>query len=463
MRYISTRGGIAALPFQDAVMMGLARDGGLLLPETLPSVDEATLEVWQQMSYQRLALDLFSLFVDDLDRQTLEDLIENAYARFNHPQVTPMRMVGEFYILELFHGPTLAFKDVALQLLGNLFAHILAQRGGFMNILGATSGDTGSAAIAGVRGKPGINIFILHPHGRTSPLQALQMTTVLDKNVFNIAVRGSFDDAQAIVKRLFGDLAFRDQYQLGAVNSINWARVLAQVVYYVFAFLKLRRLGKSSVDFSVPTGNFGDIFAGYVAKRLLPEGCIHRLILATNSNDLLTRFVQRGDYSRGQVIPTMSPSMDIQIASNFERYLYYLHEGNGAKVRADMEQFAQSGKLDLSRFKERTAEDFRSHSVSEEETLATIGAMYREQGYLLDPHTAVGVKAALECREDRPVICLATAHPAKFGAAVQKAIGKEPDLPPALAGLAEKESRCEVMEADVEAVRRFVADHALRG
>lgn len=462
MRYISTRGGIAPLPFQDALMMGLARDGGLLVPERLPSVSEATLEQWQRFSYQQLALELLSLFIDDIGRQTLNELIESAYAHFDHPQVTPMQRQGELFILELFHGPTLAFKDVALQLLGNLFTHVLGQRGGCMNILGATSGDTGSAAIAGVRGKPGINIFILHPHGRTSPLQALQMTTVLDKNVFNIAVRGSFDDAQAIVKTLFNDLAFRDRYCLGAVNSINWARILAQVVYYVFSYLKLRGLGHRSVDFAVPTGNFGDIFAGFVAKNLLPRGCIQRLILATNANDILTRFVKRGDYSRSQVIPTSSPSMDIQIASNFERYLYYLHDGDSAALRADMEQFAQSGCLDLSRFRARTAEDFRSHSVSEDETIATISEFYQKHAYLLDPHTAVGVRAAMACREERPVICLATAHPAKFGASVQKAIGREAPMPPQLAELAHRESRCEVLDADVEAVRNFVVAHALQ-
>ena len=461
MHYISTRGGISPLPFKDAVMMGLARDGGLLLPEHLPSVDSATLARWQNLTYQQLALEVLALFIDDIPRLDLEDLIEQAYASFDHPQVTPLRQEGDLYILELFHGPTLAFKDVALQLLGNLFAYILKERGGFMNILGATSGDTGSAAIAGVRGKKGINIFILHPHGRTSPLQALQMTTVLDANVFNIAVRGTFDDAQSIVKAIFNDLDFRDQHQLGAVNSINWARVLAQVVYYVYAYLKLRKKGHSSVDFSVPTGNFGDIFAGYIAKQLLPAGCLHTLILATNANDLLTRFVLKGDYSRGQVVATSSPSMDIQIASNFERYLFYLHDGNGDKVREDMEQFTQTGKLDLSCFRERTAQDMRSHSVSEDETIATIASFHQAHGYLLDPHTAVGVRAAMACRGERPVVCLATAHPAKFGAAVTRAIGTEPPLPPALADLHNRESRCEILDADMAAVRRFVAAHAL--
>ena len=463
MRYISTRGGIAPLQFQEAVMMGLARDGGLLLPETLPTVDALTLDRWQHLSYQDLAREILSLFIDDIPERDLEDLIERSYASFAHPQITPVCQQGDVYILELFHGPTLAFKDVALQLLGNLFEYVLARTGGFMNILGATSGDTGSAAIAGVRGKNNINIFILHPHGRTSPIQALQMTTVLDPNVFNIAVRGTFDDAQSVVKAIFNDLAFRDAYRLGAVNSINWARVLAQVVYYVYACLKLRQQGCASVDFSVPTGNFGDIFAGYVARKLLPAGCIHTLILATNANDLLTRFVTRGEYSRGQVIATSSPSMDIQIASNFERYLYYLRREDGHQVRRDMEGFAATGNLDLSAFRERVAIDFCSCSVSEEETIATIGEFHRQHGYLLDPHTAVGVKAARTLRSpNRPVVCLATAHPAKFGAAVTRAIGSEPPLPPALADLENRESRCTVLAAEVAEVKAFVAANALQ-
>ncbi len=463
MRYISTRGGIEPLKFQDAVMMGLARDGGLLLPEHLPTVSTQMLDRWQNLPYQYLAREVLGLFIDDIPARDLEELVERSYASFRHPQVTPVTKQGEVYILELFHGPTLAFKDVALQLLGNLFEYVLARRGGFMNILGATSGDTGSAAIAGVRGKKNINIFILHPHGRTSPIQALQMTTVLDPNVFNIAVRGTFDDAQSIVKSIFNDLDFRDTYKLGAVNSINWARVLAQVVYYVYAFLKLRKRGNESVDFSVPTGNFGDIFAGYVARKLLPVGCINTLILATNANDILTRFVNRGDYSCSQVQVTSSPSMDIQIASNFERYLYYLRGENGAAVKADMDGFAATGRLDLSSFTGQVAGDFRSRSVSEEETIATIGAFHKEYGYLLDPHTAVGVKAAQALRDpSRPVVCLATAHPAKFGAAVTRAIGSEPPLPPALAELVNRESRCEVLDADMEVIKAFVAENGLR-
>jgi len=462
MRYISTRGGLEPIDFSEAVMMGLARDGGLLLPESMPAVDAARLKSWHNLPYQYLAVEVLDLFTGDLPRQDLEVLVDNSYSLFRHPQVTPVRKAGDLYILELFHGPTLAFKDIALQLLGNLFEYELKKSGSFMNIIGATSGDTGSAAIYGVRGKKGINIFILHPHGRTSPIQALQMTTVLDNNVFNLAVDGTFDDAQSIVKEIFNDLEFKDTYRLGAINSINWARVLAQVVYYVYAYLKLRRAGFDSVDFSVPTGNFGDIFAGYVAKQLLPEGCINRLVLATNENDILTRFVNQGDYSIvGEVTPTFSPSMDIQIASNFERYLYYLRGQDGARVKADMETFTATGRIDLSGLAEQVARDFSSRSVSEEETLATISRFYTDHDYLLDPHTAVGVRAGLELKGDRPMVCLATAHPAKFGEAVQKATGKEVELPPELAALEGRESRCEVMAADVELVREYVRQHAL--
>ena len=463
MKYISTRGGTPPVGFKDAVMMGLARDGGLLLPETLPALDRTRLNSWRNLPYQYLALEVLSLFIDDIPRLDLDALVERSYTGFTHPQITPVRKVGELYVMELFHGPTLAFKDIALQLLGNLFEYILKGSGSFMNIIGATSGDTGSAAIYGVRGKKGINIFILHPDGRTSPIQALQMTTVPDPNVFNIAVRGTFDDAQAIVKELFGDLEFKDQYHLGAINSINWARVLAQVVYYVYSYCKLWKTGAESVDFSVPTGNFGDIFAGYIAKRLLPDGCIHHLILATNENDILARFVEHGKYSTsGKVTHTFSPSMDIQIASNFERYLYYLRDENSDRVREDMETFARTGTLDLVKFQQQAARDFVSRSVSEEETIATIARVHKQEGYLLDPHTAVGVKAAMECKSDtRPVICLATAHPAKFGAAVQKAIGEKVELPPALADLANRESRCKVMDADIRQIKAYVQQHAL--
>ncbi|GAB4338228.1 MAG: threonine synthase [Desulfobulbaceae bacterium] len=462
MRYISTRGNIEPIRFCDAVMMGLADDGGLLLPETLPRITMTEVNTWKNLSYQYLATEILGLFIDDIERHHLADLVERSYQRFRHPQVTPVTRRGDVYVLELFHGPTLAFKDVALQFLGNLFEQELARRDTIMNILGATSGDTGSAAIHGVRGKARINIFILHPDGRVSPIQKLQMTTVPDANVFNIAVRGTFDDAQAIVKELFGDLEFKKRLHLGAINSINWARVLAQVVYYVFAAFKLRSLGFESVDFSVPTGNFGDIFAGYVARELLPEGMIGRLVLATNRNDILARFVNSGDYSTGEVHATSSPSMDIQVASNFERYLYYLRDCDAGQVARDMETFRNTGRLDLSALRDRVSRDFRARAVSEEETLQTIREFHEQHGYLVDPHTAVGIRAGLALREEeRPMVCLATAHPAKFGEAVRRAIGSDPELPAALAGLSEAESRCVTLDAEADLVKKYLEEHAL--
>ena len=338
MNYISTRGGIAPITFSEAVMMGLATDGGLLLPETLPRVTMSTVSGWQNLSYQHLAFEVIRLFADDMPGPVLEDLIERSYATFKHPQITPLAHRGGLYILELFHGPTLAFKDVALQFLGNLFELLLEEQGGTMNILGATSGDTGSAAIHGVRGKERINIFILHPHGRVSPVQELQMTTVTDANVFNIAIRGTFDDGQAIVKAIFNDLEFKEKYHLGAINSINWARVLAQVVYYVYAWLRLHGRGHAGQSISpCPPAISATSSPATWPSGCCPKGSISRLVLATNSNDILARFVNRGDYSKGAVSATISPSMDIQVASNFERYLYYLRDEQSARVVHDMD------------------------------------------------------------------------------------------------------------------------------
>jgi len=462
MQYISTRGGIQPIGFNDAVMMGLASDGGLLLPATLPKLEQSSVNGWQYLPYQYLAVEILGLFIDDISRIELEDLVERSYASFLHPQITPVAKYGDIYILELFHGPTLAFKDVALQLLGNIFEYELTLRNSCMNILGATSGDTGSAAIYGVRGKNNIHIFIMHPEGRVSPIQALQMTTVMDSNVFNLAVRGTFDDAQRVVKTVFNDLEFKEVWHLGAINSINWARVLAQVVYYVYAWFKLKRAGFESIDFSVPTGNFGDIFAGYIAKQLLPEGAINKLILATNANDILARFVTYGDYSQSKVVATYSPSMDIQIASNFERYLYYLRDKDPARVSADMKTFENTGRLDLSELKDDIHRDFVAGSVTEEETIEIISTFYRKYNYLVDPHTAVGIKAAHKLRSpDRPVVCLATAHPAKFGKAVKQAIAKDPVLPSALKDLGDRESRCQVLDADPEQIKRYIMEHGI--
>jgi threonine synthase len=461
MQYLSTRGKLSPISFTEAVLMGLAEDGGLLLPRTIPRIGSETFAAWQKLSYADLAFEVMSRFIDDVPISALKEIITRSYQSFTHKEVAPLVHHGGLHILELFHGPTLAFKDVALQFLGNLFSYLLDRDKSSLNILGATSGDTGSAAIYGVRGKERIKIFILHPHGRVSPVQERQMTTVLDDNVYNIAIRGSFDDGQAIVKKIFGDVEFKTTHRLGAINSINWARVLAQVVYYVQSCLHVLGHEKdSSVDFAIPTGNFGDIFAGYIAKKMLPPGTIRQLILATNDNDILTRFVASGHYSLGEVRVTSSPSMDIQAASNFERYLYYLEDSDPLRTRELMEEFGRSGKLDLSGRHDQIRRDFCACAVTEEEVAKTIADFHSEYAYVLDPHTAVGVKAAEKFKaKGVPMVCLATAHPAKFSLVVEKAIGREVEAPPALAGILEAPTRCEIMEARREAIQAYIATH----
>jgi threonine synthase len=462
MKYLSTRGQVKNIPFKQAVMMGLAEDGGLLLPESIPQLTPGDLDALAKLAYPELAFQVMSYFIEDIPSADLKSLIDRSYSSFTHRDITPLIHRDGLYILELFHGPTLAFKDVALQFLGNLFEYLLAESGEHMNILGATSGDTGSAAIYGVRGKRNINIFILHPHKKVSPVQELQMTTVTDENVFNLAIKGTFDDGQKIVKDIFGDLAYKKKHALGAVNSINWARVLAQVVYYFYAWGQLRKkVGANQVYFSVPTGNFGDIFAGYIAKRMgLP---IEKLILATNANNILCRFINRGDYSIGEVHPTFSPSMDIQKASNLERYLYYLFNEDTDQLATAMENFAATGKLAFS--DEQIAainQVFTSTSVDNDQTLATIRAFYAKTDYVLDPHTATGVKAGKDHDGgDYPVICLATAHPAKFPDAVNRAIGRAPERPASLDGLEKRERRCELVDADIATIKDFLAKHSL--
>lgn len=449
MHYISTRGQSEPLPFGDAVLGGLARDGGLLLPETLPDIRDR-LDDWRSLSYPDLAAEVMGLFAGDLSGTVLRGCIHRAYARFRHPAITPVRHLGELFLLELFHGPTLAFKDLALQMLGHLFAELLGKAGRELNIVAATSGDTGSAAIHGVRGLPGIRIFVLHPRGRVSPIQERQMTTVTDPNVFNLAVDGSFDDCQAMVKALFNDLAFRDRYALGAVNSINIARVLAQVVYYVYATFRVQALtGAKQLCFAVPTGNFGDIFAGYLARRMgLP---IAHLILASNENDILPRFFETGQYCPRTVVPTLSPSMDIQVASNFERYLFDLSGQRPSKLRTWMKHFQRDGVLDLRSEVRLTESGFKAGRTARAETLTTIRRYYHETGILLDPHTAVGVQVAERFNTgNTPIVCLATAHPAKFPDVATEALGHTPPEAshPLLNALRGQPTRVETLPAD---------------
>jgi len=459
MRYKSTRGQVSNISFTEAVLMGLATDGGLLLPESVPQVSEH-LEAWQSLSYADLAKKIMALYIDDITEAELGEIIDRSYATFTDEKVTPLNKVGETYILELFHGPTLAFKDVALQFLGNVFEHILSKSNGELNIVGATSGDTGSAAIAGVRGKENINIFIMFPDGKTSELQELQMTSVLDNNVHNIAVDGSFDDCQALLKSVFSDLSFKEKYQLGAVNSVNWARILAQIVYFFSAYFQLKEQQPQTeaVDFCVPTGNFGDIFAGYLARKMgLP---VDRLILATNANDILTRFFKTGKYERGDVNFTHSPAMDIQVSSNFERYLYYALDGSSEKVNEFMGSFANTGAASIEFNTPSFDQQFVAGSASNEQTLSAIRSIYESEGYIADPHTAVGLHVGKQfCRAEVPVIHLSTAHPAKFDAAIKLALPEVDAVHPTLEALKGLETRKSKLKVDEEALKTFIAEN----
>ena len=459
MTYTSTRGQTPAMGFEQAVMTGLAPDGGLLVPTHIPDA-RAHFKHWTTLSYPELSFEVMRLFVDIPD-DDLRRLIHKSYATFTHPEIAPAIPVGPVHILELFHGPTLAFKDIALQFLCNFFEYALEKQGTRLNILGATSGDTGSAAIHGAAGRERIRIFIMHPKGRVSPLQEKQMTSVLDGNVFNIALHGTFDDGQRIMKTLFEDVPFKEKYALGAINSVNWCRVLAQIVYYFSAGLYvMSTTGAKHLRFAVPTGNFGDVLAGYYAQRMgLP---ITKLVLATNENDILARFFQTGVYSKGAVVPTISPSMDIQIASNFERYLFDKIGRDPAKLRTMMSEFNTTGSLRIPVDPGHAVDDLFVAGVgTTEKTLSTIKRYHREHHYLLDPHTAVGVNVAEQhMHKDEPMICLATAHPAKFPQAIHDAVGQDIARHPSLEKLKHAPTRCVDQPNDLEAIRHYVAAHA---
>jgi len=457
MRYSSTRGQVKNLMFEDAVMMGLADDGGLLVPNELPFV-ESNLDKWRLLSFTELSLEIMLLFTSGrIPREELMSMVKQSYASFRHPEITPVKSVGKLHILELFHGPTFAFKDVALQFLGNLFAFFLKKRNHPLRILGATSGDTGSAAIHGLRGKQGVDVFMLYPKGRVSAIQERQMTTVLDSNIHNIAVEGSFDDAQGIVKEIFNDRKFKQTFHLGSVNSINWARIMAQIVYYFYAWFRVTNDIRERVSFVVPTGNFGNVLAGYYAKLMgLP---IDKLIVGTNENDILHRFFSSGEYHSKEVKETLSPSMDIQISSNFERYLYDLTGNSSKQLQLWMDEFEQSGELTVeSNLQKKAQQDFASARVDDEEILSIIRKFHQDHKYLLDPHSAVGVCAVEKIEIRTPVICLACAHPAKFSMAIRKALGTEPKLPEELVSLHNLKTRGKTVPADPEAVKKVMLD-----
>jgi len=457
-------------------MTGLAPDGGLFLPESLPDFS-ARLEALQEGSFQELFKLLVAPFIDgSIPPAVLDGLVERSYAVFDHPAVTPVLPVGGLYVCELFHGPTLAFKDVALQFLGNLFEHLLGQREARLTILGATSGDTGSAAIQALRGRKGIEVFILYPHGRVTPMQELQMTTVGDANIHPIAIEGTFDDAQRLVKELFNDQAFNAEVSLGAVNSINWVRVMAQITYYFYAYFRVvesergsdaavdgkMRLG-DPVRFSVPTGNFGHVYAGLMARGMgLP---VERLILATNANAILHDLVSSGVYQRGEVRQTLSPSMDIQLASNFERYLFDLAGRDSGRVNDWLDDLSRKGSFTLaSQYLAQVEKDFISERVDDRGTVDTIRSVHAASGYLLDPHSAIGYRAGEKHREaGMPTIAMVTAHPAKFSDAIRQAIGREPELPPSLSRLAGLAERKQVLPPDPDALRKTIRETLTAG
>ena len=452
MQYVSTRGSAPVLGFADVVLAGLATDGGLYVPQSWPSLPADT-----SGTYSELAAAVFAPYLGgDISNETMLRLTRDAYATFRHPDVVPIVDLQPGHkIMELFHGPTLAFKDVALQLLGRIFDHILTERNEKVTIVGATSGDTGSAAIDGVKNCANVDIVILYPKGRVSEVQRRQMTTIDSPNVRTVAIDGTFDDCQDLVKAMFNDAPFREKHNLSAVNSINWARVMAQVVYYVEA---TRRLG-GPIDITVPTGNFGNVLSGWIAKQM--GAPIRRLIVASNENDILTRFFESQNMNVTGVHPTLSPSMDIQVSSNFERLLFEMNGRDGGMTAAQLQRFRDRGLLNVEQdqYEQWIAPTFRASRANDHDTLATIRSVYEETGMLIDPHTAVGVKAAREQAEEGvTMLTLATAHPAKFPDAVERATGVRPELPEHLADLLTRTERTNELPNDLAAVEAFVAN-----
>ncbi|MEP3049984.1 MAG: threonine synthase [Erythrobacter sp.] len=463
MQYVSTRGSAQALDFEGVTLAGLASDGGLFVPSVWPRFSEGEIAAMAGLPYPELAARIMQPFVgDSLSEDELGQLCEQAYARFAHKAVTPLvQLDHQHWLLELFHGPTLAFKDVALQLLGLLFETFLARRNERLTIVGATSGDTGSAAIDAVAGREGVEIFMLHPKGRVSEVQRRQMTTVRAPNVHNIAIDGSFDDAQAMVKRMFGDETLKNRFRIGAVNSINWARLMAQVVYYFAAGLQLGAPHRGAI-YSVPTGNFGDVFAGYVAQKMgLP---IKQLVVATNVNDILHRALTDGDYSAGTVTPTATPSMDIQVSSNFERLLFDCGGRDGTAIAEQMRGFDQARAMQLTNAQREGAGPlFTSARADGDDMARALRWAYDNAGQVLDPHSAVGLHAARVVDSDPavPIITLATAHPAKFSDAVERATGVRPSLPARVGDLFSRAEHYTELPGEYDAVRDFVLETAV--
>lgn len=463
MRYVSTRGQAPVRDFSEVLLAGLAEDGGLYLPETWPVLSADDWRALRGLSYPELAARIIGPFAaGSIAPETLRHLCHEAYAGFDHAAIVPLVQVEDgLFVQELFHGPTLAFKDMAMQLLGRLFDHVLAERDAHVTIVGATSGDTGSAAIEACRGRTRVKTVILHPEGRTSDVQRRQMTTVLEPNVTNLAVQGTFDDCQDLVKAMFADAPFRQEMRLSAVNSINWARIAAQIPYYVYAALALGAPDRA-VAFAVPTGNFGNILAAWAARRMgLP---VRALCVGSNRNDILTRFLRGNDMSVQGVVPSLSPSMDIQVSSNFERLLFELLDRDAASCARIMTDFRRTGRMAVPDTTwRRAAELFHALALDDEATKTEIRKLYAQSGYLADPHSAIGIAAGRMFREPGiPMVAMATAHPAKFPDAMEAAIGIRPALPPRLADLFDRPERYEVVAARLDAVEDRVRAAVLK-
>ena len=451
MKYISTRDNTKEYNFEQVFIKGLADDGGLYVPKLLKKFNKEELLKLKNLNYNALSTEIINLFsADFISKEELSSLINKSYSTFREKEVVKISSVGEIKLLELFHGPTLAFKDIAMQLIGNLYEYYLSKNDKKINIVVATSGDTGAAAIDAIKGKSNLNIFVLHPNNKISSVQRKIMTTVEEKNVFNIAIDGNFDDCQNIVKQMFFDVEFSKSINMSGVNSINWARIIAQAVYYFYSYFKLN---KETVSFSVPTGNFGDVFAGYISKKMgLP---IDKLIVATNENDILHRAISKGDYISKKVKETISPSMDIQLASNFERLIYYINNSDSEITGDIMKKIKQNTyKIDKSSL-EIIQKDFLSESCNEDETLSIIRKNYKENNKILDPHTAVGVGAAKKLSLNNCVV-LSTAHPCKFPDAINNAINKYEKLPEELKHLLDKDENFEVLKNNTEEVKKFI-------
>ena len=456
MEYISTRGDNKKFSFSEVFLKGLADDGGLFIPLNIKKFDESKMNSLKKLNYVDLATEIIYLYTGDfLSKKELNEIVKKSYSNFREEDVVKIVELNQLKILELFHGPTLAFKDIAMQLIGNMYEHLLKSNNETINIVVATSGDTGAAAIDAIKGKSNLNIFVLHPNNRISSVQRKIMTTVEEKNVFNIAIDGNFDDCQNIVKQMFSDLEFSKSINMSGVNSINWARIIAQAVYYFYAYFKLE---KDNISFSVPTGNFGDVFAGYLAKKMgLP---IDKLIVATNENDILHRAITKGDYISKEVRETLSPSMDIQLASNFERLIYYVNNSNSEKTAEIMKKVKKNSYQIEKRDLDIIQKDFLSESCNEKETLGIIKKNYEENGVVLDPHTAIGVGAAQKLSLNDCVV-LSTAHPCKFPDATNNAINKHEKLPKELQHVLNKNENFQVLKNSTDEVKKFIKSKIL--